>query len=332
MTAPSIHTAPGLVDLQVNGYAGFDFNAPASDWTAEQLHRIRNALARRGICVVLPTLITDDPGAIFARAKQYAELVEADRELAATFPKLHVEGPFISPADGPRGAHPKAYCKLPSEMPDFLKALREASADRIGIFTLAPELPGGLELIRRLGEAGICPAIGHTQASSEILAEAVSAGAKLSTHLGNGSHNMLPRLDNYVQAQLADDRLVASFIADGHHIPLTTLKNFLRAKTPVRSCLISDAIAAAEMPPGEYEVGGQLVIVHPDGRCSQPHAKHLAGSALTLDRAILNVFAHCDVSFEQAWAMASTQPAELIGLPSPEPITVEITDSGFLRR
>jgi N-acetylglucosamine-6-phosphate deacetylase len=151
----------------------------------------------------------------------------------------------------------------------------------------------------------------------------------MSTHLGNGSHQMLPRLDNYVQRQLADDRLFAGFIADGHHMPFCTLKNFIRAKTPARSILVTDAIAAAEMGPGKFQLGGGIVEVTPEGRCFRPGQPNLAGSALSLDRAVVNAALHCDVSFEQAWAMASTTPAKLMGLPAPRGVSVRVTAGGF---
>ena len=151
----------------------------------------------------------------------------------------------------------------------------------------------------------------------------------MSTHLGNGSHLMLPRLDNYVQRQLAEDSLYASFIADGHHMPLTTLKNFIRAKTPGLSILVTDAMAAAEIGEGEYRMGGELVMVSKDGMVAKPGATCLAGSVLTLDRAVINVTLHCGVMFSQAWAMASSNPAQIAGLPEPLQVTVKIAEAGF---
>lgn len=326
---PQTYEGPALVDLQVNGYAGFDFNAPPDTWTSSDFHDVRAALARRGVRVALPTFITDAPERLVARARAYARLVEQDSALARAFPRLHIEGPFISPEDGPRGAHPRAHCTTPEAHPDLLLRLREASGDRIGVLTLAPELPGAMDLIAQAVEHGVCVAIGHTQAPAATLREAVRAGARLSTHLGNGSHQMLPRHANYVQAQLAEDRLAASFIADGHHVPFYALKNFIRAKTPERSVLVTDAIAAADVGPGRYTLGGDEVVVTPERRVSKPGQPNLAGSALTLDRAVINVCKRCGVSFSEAWAMASTRPAALLGIDEPPRIAVDISPERF---
>ncbi len=333
---PPEYTGPALMDLQLNGYAGFDFNGDPASWTREKLHHVRSALGRRGVMAALPTLITSEAKAMLARAGRYAELVSGDLELESCFPRLHIEGPFISPHDGPRGAHPKRYCRLPRELPDFVQRLVEASGDRIGIVTLAPELPGAIELIREcvdahIGDTHICVAIGHTRATATQLDTAVAAGTRMATHLGNGADALLGPADNYIQTQLADDRLWASFIADGHHMPMTTLKNFIRAKTPHRAVLVTDAIAAADMGPGQYEVGGEIVEADADGRVAKPGASNLAGSALTLDQAVINVCKHCNVPFEQAWAMASTNPATLLGMPALPTITVAVSEKGFRR-
>lgn len=329
---PSEYRGPGLVDLQLNGYAGFDFNSRPESWSAEDFLRVRAALRRRGVVVALPTLITDDAARLLTRAAAYARIVGESPELAATFPKLHVEGPFISPAEGPRGAHPLAHCLTPEAAPELVDRLREASGDRLGVLTLAPELPGALDLIASLAAEGVCVALGHTQAPPELVHAAVDAGARMSTHLGNGSHQLLPRHANYIQLQLAEDRLLASFIADGHHLPWYALQNFIRAKTPERSILVTDAIAAADAPPGRYWLGDEEVVVSADLRVQKPGQPNLAGSALTLDRAVVNTARHCGVPFEAAWEMASSRPAGLVGLGRPETVTVEIGPDGFSAR
>lgn len=325
---PSTYTGPGLVDLQLNGFAGFDFNSQPEDWTAEQLFRVRDALRACGVVHALPTLITDDVERIMARAAAYRRLVEAHPQLQTAFPGLHIEGPFISPEDGPRGAHPLSHCKLPEALPDFLEAIISASGGRVKLITVAPELEGALPFIPQCRSEDIVVGIGHTNASAVELKQAVSAGARIATHLGNGSHQMLPRLENYVQHQLADDRLYASFIADGHHVPYPTLKNFLRAKGFTRSILVTDAIAAAGKGSGRFQLGSQEVIVDDQLRCQIEGQPNLAGSALTLDRAVLNVARYCDVPFEEAWTMASLRPAKLIGLDVPELVMVSL-DAGY---
>jgi N-acetylglucosamine-6-phosphate deacetylase len=307
------------VDLQVNGYAGFDFNSRPERWEPGDFLRVRDAMAARGVVAALPTLITDAAERLVARAAAYARLLAECPELAETFPKLHVEGPFISPEDGPRGAHPRAHCRAPRELPDLVDRLRDASGDRIGILTLAPELPGALELVSRAAASGVRVAIGHTAAAPAVIAEAVAAGATISTHLGNGSHWALPRHENYVQAQLAEDGLAASFIADGHHLPWYVLKNYVRAKTPARSVLVTDAISAADRGPGRFTLGGDEVVVSEELRVTRPGKPGFAGSALTLDRAVVNTALHCGIPFGEAWEMASTRPAALVGLgPLPE--------------
>lgn len=326
---PEHHTGPGLVDLQLNGYAGYDFNGDPSSITSAVLRDVRDRLYRRGVVAALPTFITDDAARMVERAAAYARALNEELELEATFPGLQIEGPFLSPEDGPRGAHPLTWCRTPRDLPDLYDRLREASGDRISILTLAPELPGALELIERASGAGTTVALGHTAASRTCLLEAVDAGARMSTHLGNGSHEQLPRLDNYVQAQLAEDRLFSSFIADGHHIPFYTLKNFLRAKSSERSILVTDAVAAADAEPGEYLLAGEHIVATDDGLVRKPGESNLAGSALTLDRAVVNVARHCAVPFEEAWAMASVRPAVLIGLPAPDLLAVHIRETGF---
>jgi N-acetylglucosamine-6-phosphate deacetylase len=329
MSIPRTYTGPGLVDLQVNGYAGMDFNGQVGEWTAENLHMVRCAIRRRGVVMALPTLITAPADDMVARAAAWRRIIEADAELAAQFPALHIEGPFISPADGPRGTHPLAACRTFEAEPDLPERLWEASGGRIAILTLAPELAEATALIEWCTARGVTAALGHCQPSGQDIAEAVAAGASFCTHLGNGSHQQMPRLDNYIQHQLAQDALIGSFIADGQHMPFATLKNFIRAKTPGRSVLVTDAMVAAELPPGIYDWGGGKVEVNEAGRASRPGEVNLAGSVLTLDRAVINAARHADVTFERAWRMASTQPAAAANLPAPPSVTVEIGAGGF---
>lgn len=291
---PTTYTGPGLVDLQVNGYAGIDFNSDDDVFNPETFHMIREKMAARGVLVSLPTYITASPARLEANCRAYAKLVEGDPELAAAFPLLHIEGPFISPEEGPRGAHPLEHAINPVDAPDLMKRLQDASGNRLGIVTLAPELPGALDLIAWCRENNIVSAAGHCNATAAEIHAAAEAGLVMSTHLGNGSHQMMPRMDNYLQAQLSEDSMYASFIADGHHVPFFALKNFIRAKRFEKTVLVSDAIMAADMGPGTYKLGDFEVVVSEELRCTKAGHAGLAGSALTMDMGVINTTLHTD--------------------------------------
>jgi N-acetylglucosamine-6-phosphate deacetylase len=200
---------------------------------------------------------------------------------------------------------------------------------------LAPELLGTLEdggLIDRCVAKGILVALGHHEGTDEAVKEAIRRGAKLCTHLGNGSRQVMPKFRGVIDEQLAEDGLMASFIADGHHVPFRTLQNFIRSKEVTRSILVTDATAAAEMAPGVYKLSGIRVTLKPDGRVVMPDGKKLAGSSLTLDRAIINVARNCGFTLEQAWEMASANPAKLFGGIARPIVTVDIDAGGFTLR
>lgn len=323
---------PGLIDLQVNGYAGVDLNGPVEQITLDKVKSACLKMRARGVVGFLVTIITDAVERILARVAKISELRKQDDLLDSMIIGFHIEGPFINSQDGPRGAHPRQYVITPRDAPHLLDDLQEVSEENVRILTLAPELPGAMELIEKASSSGIVAALGHHGADAETIDRAVAAGAKMCSHLGNGSHLMLPRLDNYLQRQLADDRLAASFIADGHHIPFPTLKNFIRAKQPMRSILITDATTATEMPPGNYTLGGVNFHVDTDGAVHlKKDSPIMAGSTLRLDKAVLNVAEYCDVSFETAWTMASIRPAEIIGINQLEEIEIDVLEDGFAR-
>lgn len=294
----------GFVDLQVNGFGGVDFNNPVS--TADDVRRALEGIRATGVTRCLPTIITSSLERFSACARTLAGLPEP------AIAGLHMEGPYISPMDGVRGAHPREDVRAASV--DDFERRQEAAAGRIVLVTLAPEVPGALSLIAHLVARGIRVAIGHTNASSDEIRAAVDAGATLSTHLGNGCSLMLPRHPNVLWDQLADDRLVASFIVDGHHLPPATVRAMMRAKTAARSILVTDAIAAAGCPPGFYTIGGLRVELSASGRVSPPGAPHLAGSALSMDRAIGHTVRFTGLPLEEVVAMASTRPAAYLGI------------------
>jgi N-acetylglucosamine-6-phosphate deacetylase len=294
----------GLVDIQVNGFAGVDFNDPAT--SAGRVREAAAALRAHGVTRFLPTLIS----APLARFERCAKNLLAANEPAIA--GLHQEGPYISPEDGPRGAHRREDV-APASIDDF-KRRQEAADGRIRLVTLAPEVRGAIALIEYLRANGVRAAIGHTAAAPAQVRDAVHAGATLSTHLGNGCANMLPRHPNFLWEQLAADELLASMIVDGHHLPPATVKTMVRAKTPARVVLVTDAIAAAGQPPGEYQLGELKVRLDENGRVAVPGQPNLAGSALTMDRAVGNMVRFAGVTLEEALAMASTRPASYLGI------------------
>jgi N-acetylglucosamine-6-phosphate deacetylase len=295
---------PGFFDLQVNGFAGVDFNGKnlIADRVAEALARMRAT----GVTRCLPTLITSSFERFAANAQVLARLSHP------AIAGLHMEGPYISREDGARGAHPAEHVAAAS-VEDF--ARRQDAADgRIVLVTLAPETPGALGLIEHLVESGVRVALGHTSASPLQIVDAISAGATLATHLGNGCPQNLPRHPNVIWELLAADNVFASLIADGHHLPPSTVKAMVRAKDPRWTILVTDAIAAAASPPGDYTIGGVTCTLGEDGRVSLPGTPYLAGSSLTMDRAIANTTRFTGLPIEQVAAMASSIPAAYLGL------------------
>jgi N-acetylglucosamine-6-phosphate deacetylase len=295
---------PGLFDLQVNGFGGVDFNNPLT--TSEEVFQAIEQLRGKGVTRFLPTLVTSSFGSFAQCAKTLA------RTPHPAMVGVHMEGPYISPEDGPRGAHPLNAVVAASK--DDFQRRQEAAAGRIKLVTLAPEAPGALALIEYLAGAGIRVAIGHTAASPAQLRDAVKAGATLSTHLGNGCATQLPRHPNVIWEQLAMDELAASFIADGHHLPAATVKAMIRAKTPRRSLLVSDAVAVAGCAPGTYEFSGEPVVLSESGRVSQPGKPWLSGSSASLDLCVANAVKFTGLALGEILPLATTQPAKYLGL------------------
>lgn len=310
---------PGFFDLQVNGFAGVDFNDPQT--TPEDVARALSAMRATGVTRALPTLITSS----FASFAQCARTLTqcADPALAG----LHMEGPYISPLDGPRGAHPQQH--VSAAAPDDFKRRQEAAAGRIVLVTLAPEVAGAMALIEYLAASGIRVAIGHTAATPEQIRDAISAGATLSTHLGNGCANLLPRHPNFIWEQLAADELWASFIVDGHHLPPATVKAMIRAKTTARTILVTDAIAAAGCPPGRYVLGGSIVELSADGRAAQPGTTWLAGAAVQMNQAVANTVKFTGLTPTEVLPMAATQPADFMGLTTAGKVTADWNEQTY---
>lgn len=304
--------APALVDLQVNGYGGQEFSSP--DLTPDRVADIARRHFSFGVTRLCPTLTTHS-AAVFAHALAAIDAAcRADAEVDRLVAGVHLEGPYLSSEDGPRGAHPAEHCR-PPDWAEFQR-WQEAAGGRVRLVTLAPELPGAADFIARATASGVVVAVGHTAASGPEIRAAVAAGARLSTHLGNGAHRTLRRHPNYLWDQLAEDRLLASLIVDGHHLPHEVVQSFVRGKTPARCILVSDVSGLAGLPPGRYASSGCELEILPDGRLViAGQDQLLAGASLPLGVGVANAVRFAGVALSQAIDMASRRPAELLGLP-----------------
>lgn len=305
--------APGFLDIQINGYGGQEFSS--LDLTPDRVCDIVRGQRRFGVTRLCPTLTTQSPEVLAHGLRAIAQACELDRDVKGSIAGIHVEGPFISPDDGPRGAHPLEHCRPPDW--NLFARLQEAAAGRIRLLTLSPEYDQAPEFIARATAAGVVIAIGHTSATGDQIRRAVDAGATLSTHLGNGAHRMLRRHPNYLWDQLADDRLHASLIVDGHHLPPEVVKTFVRAKGPQRIVLVSDLSGLAGLPVGRYLSSGCELEILPDGRLViAGQDQLLAGASLPLTAGIANVMRFAEVSLADAIAMVTCNPAQLLRLES----------------
>lgn len=274
--------AAGFVDVQVNGLAGINFGDP--EITPEDVATVAERLAAHGVTHFLPTLITDSVDRMSRSLMRLARA--ADTSLDGAVVGIHLEGPYLSSLDGPRGAHPVDHCKDP-DWDEFCR-LQESASGKIRVVTMAPERQGAIDFIRQAVDSGVRVAIGHTAATRDELMSAVDAGASLSTHLGNAAHDQIQRHHNYIFDQLGEDRLWASLIVDGHHLPPHLVKIFVRAKGLERIILVSDAVQYTGLPAGIYDAGYRQFEVREDGFIGVLGEPRLAGSGLLLTRAIEN--------------------------------------------
>ncbi len=316
---PSAYLGPGWVDVQVNGFAGHDVNdgTMSADGFSEMVQRLHET----GVARFLPTVVT-------ASASHMAHCLAAVHAACGASPivsravaGVHLEGPFLSTEEGARGAHPREHLVPPDR--NLFDDLQAASGGRIRLVTLAPETDGALDLIAYLASHGIVVALGHTLADGAVVREAIAAGATLSTHLGNGIPAILPRHPNTVWEQLADDRLFASAIFDGHHLPEAVMRVIARVKGPERLLLVSDAVAIAGLPPGVYEsrVGGEVELL-PSGRLTLLGTPYLAGSASSLLHGVNVALTRVGLAPDVVMAMVGRTPRRLLGLDDPEDWTV----------
>ena len=297
-------SSAGLFDLQVNGYAGVDFNDPSI--TASSLDTALEAMLASGVTQCLPTLITAHPAQLRDRFRALDDAVATSRLGPLMVPGYHLEGPFLNTTEGYAGCHP------PDAMTDpdiaLIDQLEAGLRRPILLVTLAPERAGGTQFIAELTRRGKASAMAHSAAGFEVVTTAANAGLTLSTHLGNGLPPGLPKLENTLLAQLAEPRLSACLIADGHHMSPQALAALLRLKGTENCILVTDAVLGAAAPPGVYSFAGMAVERTDAGAMVQPGRTNLAGSALCLDQAVRNVVAWTGIGAETGIGMASTTP------------------------
>jgi N-acetylglucosamine-6-phosphate deacetylase len=300
--------APGLIDIQINGYNGIDFSDP--DLTAEDLGKIVQGLWEVGVTGILATVTTNDHEHLMGAFNALSNAL-TDPKVSMSVPGFHLEGPYISPEPGYRGAHPEMYIRLP-DLEEF-KQYQEAASNMIRLITLAPEFDGAIPLIRYCIDNDIVVSLGHHNATAEQITAAADAGAALITHLGNGCANMIHRHNNPLWPQLAEDRLSASIITDGFHLNQAEVQTFYKVKGDELTILVSDAVDLAGLPPGEYNRWGGTVVLTPDV-VKFPAENVLAGAASPISKCVGNMMRFTGCSLESAINMATRNPARLIGL------------------
>ncbi|MCO8124068.1 N-acetylglucosamine-6-phosphate deacetylase [Stieleria sp. TO1_6] len=299
----------GSVDLQVNGYAGVDFN----DDTLTETMIAAACLAMRddGVKCFLPTIITDDLGLMVRRITRIADAVESDALIAESIAGIHVEGPFISSQPGFVGAHPSG--QVVAANVDQAMRLLDAGRGLVRLFTLAPEVGGAVETTARLTRESVVVAAGHSDATIDQMQATIDVGLKMYTHLGNGCPAQLHRHDNIVQRVLSlADQLVISLIADGHHVPWFALANYLRCIPDQNVVIVTDAISAAGLGPGKYRLAGQTVEVDDDLAAWAEGREHFAGCATTMPQMITMLRGQLGLQQPQIDRWTSHNPARVL--------------------
>jgi N-acetylglucosamine-6-phosphate deacetylase len=302
-----------LFDIQINGFAGVDFQH--ADLTAAQVRRAVDALGRHQTLRFFIALITDSIAALETKLANLERIRARDPVVASAVCGYHLEGPWLSPSAGYRGAHDPESMG-PPDLRDW-RRLQAAARGHIRLVTIAPELPGAPDFIARVTGEGVRVSLGHTAASETEITSAIAAGASLCTHLGNGVPAQLHRHHNVVQRLLARDELTAFFIADGIHLPPGVLRNFFRAKPPGRALLTTDAMAAADAPPGRYTLGPLELEVGTDRMVRMPGTEGFAGSAVTPPQAVSLAAGFLGLPAPQARELLAGGPAGLFGIDLP---------------
>jgi N-acetylglucosamine-6-phosphate deacetylase len=304
--------APGLIDNQVNGFAGVSFTFGGGDLTDEGVKKATEEIWKTGVTTYMPTLTTNSHDLLMKNFAILGQFID-NPALLGSIPGFHLEGPFISPVDGYRGAHPAIHVRKP-DWNEFLQ-LNEAANNKIIHITLAPETEGAMDFIDKCRAKGIVVALGHHNATAKQVTEAIDRGARIATHLGNGCANMINRHLNPLWPQLSDDRLMISIIGDGFHLNPEEIRVFYKVKGPDKTIITSDVTSYASLKPGKYLTGeGETIELTPEGMLRYPAQNVLYGSASPIRTGVVNVMNVTGCTLEEAIRMASTNPARLYDL------------------
>jgi N-acetylglucosamine-6-phosphate deacetylase len=305
------YISPGFFDLQVNGYKGSDYCL--EDFLEEHLKNIITELAASGTTQHIPTIVSSPQERILVNLKIISKAINTSPDIKEAIPGIHIEGPFISPEEGPRGCHDLSFIRDP-DFEEF-RQWQEVAEGRIVMVTIAPEREGSMDFIKKVARTGVKIAVGHTGAAPEIIKEAIEAGAQFSTHLGNGSYQILPKVNNYIWEQLAADELFAGIICDGFHLPASVVKVFARAKGLERLILTSDVALAGGLNPGIYKWGNMEVEVFKDGHLGLAGTGILAGAGHLLDWDIAHFIRFTGNNLANTISLCTINPAKIIKMP-----------------
>jgi N-acetylglucosamine-6-phosphate deacetylase len=306
----NLYISPGLIDNQINGYVNVDFSG--NKLSSLDLISAAKAIWKDGVTSFLPTLVTNSNENLLRNFGILDETIRNDKQLSESIPGFHLEGPYISPDEGFRGAHPPKYIRRPS-WDEFMR-YQEAAGGRIIQITIAPELEGAMDFISSCTKSGVIVAIGHTNASADQIRQAVESGAKLSTHLGNGCANLINRHINPIWPQLANDLLTPSIIADGLHLTPEEIKVYYKVKGSENMILTSDVVFLAGMIPGKYTFLESEINLTVEGMIINTELNCLAGAFFPLKKGVENIMNFTGCSLTKAINMASENVACIYGL------------------
>lgn len=319
--ATGCYVAPGLIDIQVNGYNSVSFSLESaqdtakenSDLTVEDIKKVTEGLWKEGVTTYFPTLTTNSKELLIKNFRTLAAAASDSANLGS-IAGFHLEGPYISPIDGYRGAHPLEHVRKP-DMEEF-KELFKASGENIKLLTLAPETEGAMEFITECRKMGVVVSLGHHNGSSVQITNAITNGAVLSTHLGNGCPRIIDRHNNHLWPQLADSRLKIALIADGFHLTNEMLQVFFKVKGVSNIILTSDITSYAGMPTGIYKIkNGETIEKAANGKLSFSATNGgLYGSATTLQEGVAHFMNVTGCSLQEAIQMATVNPANIHGM------------------